>query len=67
MAKLAVIESGGKQHVVTDGAVISIEKLPDVEVGSKVTFDKVMLVDDGTATKVGSPLISGAKVTGRQR
>lgn len=63
MAKIAVIETGGKQYVVGDGGVLNVEKLP-VEKGGKITFDKVLLVDDGNTTTLGVPHVSGAKVTG---
>ncbi|MBI5456542.1 50S ribosomal protein L21 [Candidatus Kaiserbacteria bacterium] len=64
MSKIAIIEVGGKQHVVTDGAVIYIEKMDGVtKPGEKITFDKVLLTDDGSETKVGAPYVSGAKVT----
>lgn len=63
MAKIAVIETGGKQYVVTDGAVLNIEKIEAGKDG-KVTFDKVLLVDDGSKVTVGSPTVSGAKVSG---
>ena len=63
MAKIAVIETGGKQHVVTDGSIIVIEKLAEsYKKGDTVTFDKVLLVDDGKETKVGAPYLSGTKV-----
>lgn len=63
MAKIAVIETGGKQYVVTQDSVFDIEKLSDSgTVGDKITFDKVLLVDDGSETKVGVPYVSGAKV-----
>ena len=55
----AVIESGGKQYYVTEGTVLFVEKL-DAEVGSKVTLDKVLMVND----KVGNPYVDGAKVIG---
>ncbi|QQG37629.1 MAG: 50S ribosomal protein L21 [Candidatus Kaiserbacteria bacterium] len=65
MAKIAIIETGGKQYVVTKDSVLSVEKLADVsEKGETITFDKVLLTDDGSETKVGAPYISGAKVTG---
>ncbi|MBI2612657.1 50S ribosomal protein L21 [Candidatus Kaiserbacteria bacterium] len=64
MAKIAIIETGGKQYVVTKDSVLNVEKLDGVsEKGDKVTFDKVLLTDDGNETKVGSPYISGAKVS----
>lgn len=64
MAKIAVIETGGKQYVVMNDSVLSVEKLPKTTKGGKVVFDKVLLVDDGKATSVGAPYVSGASVTG---
>jgi len=58
----AVIETGGKQYRVVDGEVLTIEKLPKFKEGGKVTFDKVLVIDDGKTTKIGSPYIKGAKV-----
>ncbi len=63
MAKIAVIETGGKQYVVAEGDVLNIEKVDAIEKGSKITFDKILLTDDGSDTKVGAPYISGAKVS----
>ena len=63
--EVAVIKTGGKQFVVAKGDTISIEKLPgEVKKGDTVTFDKVLLVDNGLDTTIGAPLIAGAKVTG---
>lgn len=59
----AVIETGGKQYRVAEGDVVRIEKLSDdIEVGNAVTFDKVLLKDDGANTVVGTPYIEGASV-----
>ena len=55
----AVIETGGKQYYVEKGSVIYVEKL-DNEVGSKVDFNKVLMVNG----KVGTPTVKGATVTG---
>lgn len=55
----AVIETGGKQYYVEKGSVIYVEKL-DNEVGSKVDFNKVLMVNG----KVGTPTVEGATVTG---
>ena len=57
----AVIETGGKQYRVQQGDVISVEKL-GVEAGDKVTFDKVLVVNDGEAVSVGTPCVEGATV-----
>ena len=55
----AIIETGGKQYTVTEGAEIFVEKIEGAE-KDKVTFDKVLMLDG----KVGTPYVSGAKVTG---
>jgi len=63
--EVAVIKTGGKQYVVSKGDTISIEKLPgEVKKGDSVIFDKVLLVDNGSDTTIGAPLIEGAQVTG---
>ena len=59
----AVIQTGGKQYKVAKGDVVKIEKLSgEYKEGDKVTFDQVLLTDDGKATQVGAPTVSGAKV-----
>ena len=64
MAKIAIIETGGKQYVVTNDSVIDVEKLQGAEkAGDKITFDRVLLTDDGSKLDMGAPYIKGAKVT----
>ena len=59
----AVIETGGKQYRVNEGDVIRVEKLI-ADVGSKIDFDRILLVGEGEQVKVGTPLVDGATVTG---
>lgn len=62
--EFAVIQTGGKQYKVKSGDSIKIEKISgDYKVGDKVVFDKVLLVDNGTDTTIGTPFILNAKVT----
>lgn len=64
-AEFAVIETGGKQYTVSTGDVILIEKLSGThKEGDSVTFDKVLLVDDGKNTSIGTPYITKAAVKG---
>jgi large subunit ribosomal protein L21 len=58
----AVIATGGKQYRVSEGAVLRIEKL-DAEEGSKVEFDRVLLVGDGKDVNLGTPFLEGGKVS----
>lgn len=63
--EFAVIQTGGKQYKVSVGDTVSIEKITGkYAVGDKLTFDKVLLVDDGKNTTIGAPYIAGAKVEG---
>ncbi len=61
----AVIATGGKQYRVSVGDIITIEKFKEESTkGDVVSFDKVLLVDNGTATTIGTPTIAGAAVSG---
>lgn len=62
--KFAVVKTGGKQYLVNEGKSIKIEKLAgDFKVGSKVTFQDVLLASDGDSLTVGKPTTGGV-VTG---
>lgn len=58
----AVFQSGGKQHRVSEGQTLRLEKL-DVETGANVEFDTVLLIANGEEITVGAPLVAGGKVT----
>ncbi len=58
----AVFASGGKQHRVTEGEVIRVERL-SAEPGEEVVFDKVLMVADGDQVSVGTPFVDGGTVT----
>jgi large subunit ribosomal protein L21 len=58
----AVFASGGKQHRVTEGEVIRVERL-SVQPGEEVVFDQVLMVADGDDVSVGAPFVDGGKVT----
>lgn len=57
----AVIKTGGKQYRVSKDDVVTIEKVPG-DAGAKVEFDQVLLIGSGADLKVGTPVVSGAKV-----
>jgi large subunit ribosomal protein L21 len=58
----AVIESGGKQHRVTEGETLKLEKI-EVATGESINFDKVLMVGEGEGVKIGAPYVDGGKVT----
>ena len=58
----AVLVTGGKQYRVMKGEVLRVEKL-DVEAGSDVKFDDVLLLGDGEKVTVGTPKVAGASVS----
>ena len=57
----AIIETGGKQYRVEEGARLRVAKI-DAEVGNEVTLDKVLLLGGGEIS-VGKPYVENAKVT----
>jgi large subunit ribosomal protein L21 len=60
--KYAIVEDGGKQYKAVEGAFIDVDRY-EVEVGDQVDLDRVLLVSEGGDVKVGTPVVSGAKVS----
>ena len=60
----AIIQTGGKQYRVSEGDVLSVEKLPVAE-GEEVVFDQVLTVVADGDVKIGKPVLEGAKVTAK--
>lgn len=58
----AVIKTGGKQYRVANGDVITVEKL-EGEAGTQLAIEPVLMLNDGKATTVGTPVVDGASVT----
>ena len=59
----AVIRTGGKQYRVAQGDTLEIETIAG-EPGAAVTFDDVLLVGDEGETRIGTPTVDGASVSG---
>lgn len=60
----AIIESGGRQVRVEEGAVIHVDRL-DAQIGDEVAFNRVLFVDQGSGSFVaGTPYVNGASVSG---
>lgn len=54
--KIAIIETGNKQYIVSEGDIISVEKL-DLEPKNKVKLKNVLLVKDGNNLDIGTPFL----------
>ena len=59
----AVIRTCGKQHRVSEGDLVRVDRLAG-EVGEKVVFDEVLFTGDGDKFRHGAPLVAGVKVLG---
>ena len=55
----AIVESGGKQHLVREGDTLQVELLA-AEVGQVVTLERVLAVENGEHLEVGRPFLDGA-------
>ncbi len=63
--EFAIIETGGKQYRVSEGDVITIEKITgEFQTGDKIVFENVLMTDTGSDSKIGTPYLSGVKVAG---
>lgn len=60
----AVVKTGGKQYRVSAGEKLRIEQI-GAEVGQEIVLDEVLLVADGDALRMGTPLVAGARVTAK--
>jgi len=58
----AILETGGKQYRVASGDKLEIERL-ETEAGKDHTFDRVLLVNNDGAVRIGTPTVDGASVT----
>jgi len=60
----AIVDIAGQQYKVAKDQYVYAPKM-EGETGTAVSFDKVLLMDSGKGIEVGSPLIKGAKVSGK--
>src|SRR5215469_14543653 len=58
----AIIEAGGRQHKVTSGDTIRVDRETKADEKS-ITFDRVLLVGGEGPAKIGAPTVAGATVT----
>ncbi|MGK2959795.1 MAG: 50S ribosomal protein L21 [Candidatus Malihini olakiniferum] len=57
----AVFQSGSKQHRVSEGQTIRLEKL-DIATGDTVEFEQVLMAANGEKIKIGVPFVDGGKI-----
>ena len=60
----AVVKTGGKQYRVSAGEKLKIEQVP-ADVGAEIVLDQVLLIADGEALRIGTPMLAGAQVKAR--
>jgi large subunit ribosomal protein L21 len=60
----AIIVDGGRQYRVMEGQELVID-YRDASSGDSLAFEKVLAYSDGSALKLGAPLLGGAKVTAK--
>ena len=58
----AIVDIAGKQYKVAEGDKLQVARLA-FEVGEKISFDNVLLTDDGKNVKIGKPIIKNAVVS----
>ena len=59
----AIIQTGGKQYKVSPGTILEVDRLKDTK--ESVSFDKVLLLVDGTDVKIGNPYLKDVVVNGK--
>jgi large subunit ribosomal protein L21 len=61
----ATIKTQGQQFAVTEGDILIVNRYPNTEAGGTVEITDVLSAGEGAAFKVGTPTLSGAKVTAK--
>jgi large subunit ribosomal protein L21 len=60
----AIVDIAGKQFKVAKDQYIYAPKM-EGDAGANVSFDRVLLVDDGGSVQIGAPTVNGVKVSGK--
>jgi len=61
----AIIDDRGKQHKVTEGQIVDIDRVNLADGQDTLEFDRVLLVGEGSSSRIGAPTVAGAKVIAR--
>src|SRR5436189_2056979 len=57
----AIFEDGSRQYRVQEGDVVKVD-YRDAQIGSSIEFNRVLLLQQETDTKIGQPTVNGARV-----
>jgi large subunit ribosomal protein L21 len=60
----AIVKAGGQQFRVEEKSIIEVNKIT-VDEGAEIVLDEVLILGSDTGVKVGTPWVSGAKVTAK--
>lgn len=60
----AIVDIAGKQYKVAEGAKVYVDKLQK-EAGESITLDNILLTDNGTSVKIGTPTVAGAAISAK--
>ncbi len=60
----AIIKTGGKQYIVSEGQTLKVEKIKEANVGDEIAVGEVLLTYNNKDIKVGTPIVEGAVVKG---
>ncbi|MBW2238764.1 MAG: 50S ribosomal protein L21, partial [Deltaproteobacteria bacterium] len=52
----AIVNTGGKQYKIRQDDILRVEKIPG-EIGSPVSFDRVLMFSDGENIRIGQPIL----------
>ena len=59
----AIFEDGARQYRVQEGDLVKVD-FRDVQVGASIEFNRVLFLQQDTDTKIGQPVLNGARVVG---
>jgi large subunit ribosomal protein L21 len=65
LAVYAIFEDGGRQYKVAPGDRVYVDVRDLAEGQETLEFDRVLAVGEGTHTRIGQPLVEGARVVAR--
>jgi len=60
----AIIKTGGKQYIVSEGDILKVEKINNVKENDEITFDQVLLTYNNDDVAIGNPIVKNASVKG---